>query len=112
MLVFPNAKINLGLRVIRRRHDGFHDIESVIHPIALRDVLEILPAADLQRPDGHVRRRPGGQGGKPAGHDAREGLLDRPARLHGADEPHLVPHHRRRGVVAACQVNKNNFLIN
>ena len=48
MLVFPNAKINLGLRVIRRRHDGFHDIESVIHPIALRDVLEILPAADLQ----------------------------------------------------------------
>ena len=43
MLIFPNAKINLGLRVIRKRHDGFHDIESLFYPLALRDVLEILP---------------------------------------------------------------------
>lgn len=43
MLFFPNAKINLGLRVIRKRHDGFHDIESLFYPIALCDVLEILP---------------------------------------------------------------------
>jgi 4-diphosphocytidyl-2-C-methyl-D-erythritol kinase len=45
MLVFPNAKINLGLRVIRTRHDGYHDIESLFYPLALRDVLEILPVA-------------------------------------------------------------------
>ncbi len=45
MLVFPNAKINLGLQVIRRRHDGFHDIESLLYPLVLRDVLEILPAS-------------------------------------------------------------------
>ena len=43
MLVFPNAKINIGLKVIRKRHDGFHDIESLLYPLSLRDVLEILP---------------------------------------------------------------------
>jgi 4-diphosphocytidyl-2-C-methyl-D-erythritol kinase len=50
MLVFPNAKINLGLRVIRIRHDGYHDIESLFYPLALRDVLEILPVAGNESP--------------------------------------------------------------
>lgn len=50
MLVFPNAKINLGLRVIRVRHDGYHDIESLFYPLALRDVLEILPVTGNEAP--------------------------------------------------------------
>ena len=44
MLVFPNAKINIGLRILRKRRDGFHDIESVFYPVQIRDMLEILPA--------------------------------------------------------------------
>lgn len=44
MLVFPNAKINLGLNVIEKRPDGFHSIESIIYPIGLKDVLEFVPA--------------------------------------------------------------------
>ncbi len=44
MIVFPNAKINLGLRIIRKRPDGFHDLETVFYPLPLRDALEILPA--------------------------------------------------------------------
>jgi len=44
MLVFPNAKINIGLRTLRKRRDGFHDIESVFYPVQIRDMLEILPA--------------------------------------------------------------------
>lgn len=48
MVVFPNAKINLGLRVIRKRYDGFHDIESLFYPIGLSDVLEILPVGNGQ----------------------------------------------------------------
>jgi len=46
MIVFPNAKINLGLRVINRREDGFHNIETLIVPVGLSDALEITPAAD------------------------------------------------------------------
>lgn len=42
MISFPNAKINLGLNVIAKRKDGFHNIESVFYPIQLSDMLEIL----------------------------------------------------------------------
>lgn len=42
MVVFPHAKINLGLNVVARRPDGFHDIESVLVPIPLYDVLEAV----------------------------------------------------------------------
>jgi 4-diphosphocytidyl-2-C-methyl-D-erythritol kinase len=44
MIVFPHAKINLGLRVLRRRGDGYHDLESVFYPVQFSDILEILPA--------------------------------------------------------------------
>ena len=44
MLVFPNAKINLGLYVTERRSDGFHTLESVFLPLPWSDALEILPA--------------------------------------------------------------------
>lgn len=44
MILFPNAKINLGLDILRRRPDGYHDIETVMVPVPWRDVLEIVPA--------------------------------------------------------------------
>jgi 4-diphosphocytidyl-2-C-methyl-D-erythritol kinase len=44
MICFPNAKINLGLNVVRRRADGYHDIETVFYPIPLRDALEVVEA--------------------------------------------------------------------
>jgi len=50
MLCFPNAKINLGLSVLRKRSDGFHDIETIFYPVKLCDVLEIIaskPGAPL-----------------------------------------------------------------
>ena len=45
MLLFPNCKVNLGLRVTRRRPDGYHDIETVMIPAGWCDVLEIVPSA-------------------------------------------------------------------
>jgi 4-diphosphocytidyl-2-C-methyl-D-erythritol kinase len=46
MLCFPNAKINLGLYITNKRDDGYHDLETVFYPVALRDVLEIVPARE------------------------------------------------------------------
>ncbi len=48
MILFPNAKINVGLRIVRRRPDGYHDLESVFVPIPWCDVLEIVPAKGSQ----------------------------------------------------------------
>lgn len=44
MLSFPHAKINLGLNILRKREDGFHDISSCFYPVKLFDALEIIPA--------------------------------------------------------------------
>jgi 4-diphosphocytidyl-2-C-methyl-D-erythritol kinase len=48
MIGFANAKINIGLRVVGKRSDGYHLLDTVFYPIAWQDSLEILPAAQLQ----------------------------------------------------------------
>lgn len=42
MICFPNAKINLGLNIIEKRSDGFHNIETVFYPIGWKDALEVI----------------------------------------------------------------------
>jgi 4-diphosphocytidyl-2-C-methyl-D-erythritol kinase len=44
MLVFPNAKINLGLNIVEKRPDGYHNIETVFYPIPVKDALEVVAA--------------------------------------------------------------------
>lgn len=41
MKVYPNAKINIGLNIVERRADGYHNIETVFYPIGLHDTLEM-----------------------------------------------------------------------
>ena len=48
MVSFPNCKINLGLKILRRREDGFHDLETVFYPLPLFDILETVRSDDLQ----------------------------------------------------------------
>lgn len=48
MIQFPNAKINIGLNIVGRREDNYHDLETVMYPIGLRDALELVEAKDLK----------------------------------------------------------------
>ena len=45
MITFPNCKINLGLNIVNRRSDGYHDLETVFYPVTgLHDALEVTTA--------------------------------------------------------------------
>lgn len=41
MIVFPNAKINIGLHVVSKRPDGYHNLETLFYPVKLADALEM-----------------------------------------------------------------------
>lgn len=47
MLLFPQAKINIGLFVTRRREDGYHILQTLFYPIDWCDALEIIPMPDV-----------------------------------------------------------------
>ena len=58
MIVFINAKINIGLQIVRRREDGYHDLQTVFFPVGLYagtdenpavfcDILELTPVSGL-----------------------------------------------------------------
>lgn len=44
MVVFPNCKINIGLNILDKRQDGFHNLETVFFPVPIKDSLEIIRA--------------------------------------------------------------------
>lgn len=46
MIIFPIAKVNLGLNVVERRPDGYHNLQTVFYPVGIQDALEIFPMAE------------------------------------------------------------------
>lgn len=49
MLLYPNCKINIGLRVISKRADGYHDLETIFYPVkGLSDILEVIPSKQFR----------------------------------------------------------------
>lgn len=56
MLRFPQAKINIGLNVVNKRSDGYHDLETVFHAIPLCDALEIIESEEMRTDFGHCDR--------------------------------------------------------
>lgn len=48
MVSFPNCKINLGLNIIRKRDDGFHDLETLFYPVAVTDALEVITTNEFE----------------------------------------------------------------
>jgi 4-diphosphocytidyl-2-C-methyl-D-erythritol kinase len=47
MIVFPNAKINLGLNITERRPDGYHNLETIFYPLMIKEALEIIESDEL-----------------------------------------------------------------
>ena len=48
MQLFPNCKINIGLRIVRKREDGYHDLETIFYPVyGLQDELAVEPAEEF-----------------------------------------------------------------
>ena len=50
MIQFPNCKINLGLSIIAKRTDGYHELETVFYPVGLKDIVEVIRASDQSAP--------------------------------------------------------------
>lgn len=48
MICFPNAKINLGLHILKKRQDGFHELETIFYPVQIQDALEFNKASDTK----------------------------------------------------------------
>ena len=48
MIVYPNAKINIGLKVLNKREDGFHNLETLFYPVDKSDILEIVGSDTLK----------------------------------------------------------------
>jgi 4-diphosphocytidyl-2-C-methyl-D-erythritol kinase len=46
MITFPIAKINLGLNVVERRPDGYHNLQTIFYPVGIKDALEVFPMTD------------------------------------------------------------------
>ncbi len=81
MIFFPNAKLNLGLRILRKRDDGYHDLQSIFYPIAVKDALEILPSKELSLK----------VTGLPVNGDKEDNLCIKAYRLLKKDNAHLPP---------------------
>lgn len=47
MITFPNCKINLGLNIVSKRDDGYHNLETIFYPVPLTDALEIVPGKEI-----------------------------------------------------------------
>lgn len=50
MIVFPNCKLNLGLHILQKRSDGFHDLETIFYPLPLQDALEVIQSNEKDHP--------------------------------------------------------------
>lgn len=48
MILYPNAKINIGLKVLNKREDGFHNLETLFYPVELADILEVVEGKELK----------------------------------------------------------------
>lgn len=84
MVIFPNAKINLGLNVISKRDDGYHNLDTVFYPIPIHDALEVITNPNPDTPSATFT-----QTGKPIPGDSIHNLCLKALEMLRADFPHI-----------------------
>src|SRR5690242_7543005 len=89
MVIFPNCKINLGLRILRKRNDGFHDLETIFYPLQINDVLEVDAAHDTSSNESVIFT----QSGEPIDGEPSSNLCIKAYQLLKKDFPALPPIH-------------------
>ena len=85
MITFPNAKINLGLNIIEKRPDGYHNLETIFYPINLQDALEVT------RRENNDKEYTLHISGAPLEGDPEDNLVVKAYKLLKKDYPGLLP---------------------
>lgn len=85
MITYPNAKINLGLNIVEKRPDGYHNLETIFYPINLQDALEVT---ELENEEGEYKLK---VSGVPIEGDAENNLVVKAYRLLKRDFPDMSP---------------------
>jgi 4-diphosphocytidyl-2-C-methyl-D-erythritol kinase len=85
MITYPNAKINLGLNIVEKRPDGYHNLETIFYPINLQDALEVT---ELENEEGEYKLK---VSGVPIEGDAENNLVVKAYRLLKKDFPDMSP---------------------
>lgn len=89
MITNPNVKINLGLNILRKREDGFHDLETLFVPyFGIHDTLEIIAGDDYSRTSAALFAKYGSEVPASQGSVKPEGVFG--VETHDVDAPKLV----------------------
>ena len=89
MITNPNVKINLGLNILRKREDGFHDLETLFVPyFGIHDTLEIIAGDDYSRTSAALFAKYGSEVPASQGSVKPEGVFG--VEIHDVDAPKLV----------------------
>lgn len=95
MITYPIAKINLGLNVVERRPDGYHNLQTVFYPVAIKDRLEVVERGEWKEASGEGIETPPAcelsVTGIPVLGDVQQNLVVRAYRLLKQDFPTLPP---------------------
>ncbi len=91
MVTHPNCKINLGLRILRKRSDGYHDLSTIFLPVPLCDQLEIEPLPQATDSPTELRDVQFTQSGIPVDCPAEENICVKAYRLLKRDYPQMLP---------------------
>ncbi len=84
MVIFSNCKIKLGLNVIPKREDGYHDIETVFYPVDIYDALEVIKYDDTPNEDVQFSTT-----GLPINGNSKDNLCIKAYQLLKKDFPHI-----------------------